>query len=42
MSTLGAELERAIAYLEILRIRMGERLDMQVDARRCAPRRCPR
>ena len=31
MSTLGAELERAIAYLEILRIRMGERLDMQVD-----------
>ena len=31
MSTLGAELERALAYLEILRIRMGERLDVQVD-----------
>jgi signal transduction histidine kinase len=30
-STLGAELERAIAYLEILRIRMGERLRVQVD-----------
>ena len=31
MSTLGAELERAIAYLEILKIRMGARLDVQVD-----------
>ena len=31
MSTLGAELERALAYLEILRIRMGDRLDVQVD-----------
>jgi signal transduction histidine kinase len=31
MSTLGAELERAIAYLEILRIRMGPRLQVQVD-----------
>lgn len=31
MSTLGAELERAIAYLEILKIRMGPRLDVQVD-----------
>jgi LytS/YehU family sensor histidine kinase len=31
MSTLGAELERALAYLEILKIRMGERLDVQVD-----------
>lgn len=30
-STLGAELERALAYLEILRIRMGPRLDVQVD-----------
>ena len=30
-STLGAELERAIAYLEILKIRMGSRLDVQVD-----------
>jgi LytS/YehU family sensor histidine kinase len=26
MSTLGAELERALAYLEILKIRMGDRL----------------
>ena len=28
---LGAELERAIAYLEILKIRMGARLAVQVD-----------
>ena len=31
LSTLGAELERALAYLEILKIRMGDRLDVQVD-----------
>ena len=31
LSTLGAELERALAYLEILKIRMGARLDVQVD-----------
>jgi hypothetical protein len=31
MSTVGAELERALAYLEILKIRMGDRLDVQVD-----------
>ncbi len=31
LSTLGAELERAVAYLEILKIRMGNRLDVQVD-----------
>jgi hypothetical protein len=31
LSTLGAELERAVAYLEILRIRMGSRLTVQVD-----------
>lgn len=30
-STLGEELERALAYLEILRIRMGSRLAVQVD-----------
>jgi hypothetical protein len=30
-STLGAELERAVAYLEILKIRMGPRLEVQVD-----------
>ncbi|MGI8561109.1 MAG: sensor histidine kinase [Luteimonas sp.] len=30
-STLGAELERAIAYLEILKIRMGPRLTVEVD-----------
>ena len=30
-STLGDELERAMAYLEILGIRMGPRLDVQVD-----------
>ena len=31
MSTLGAELERALAYLEILKVRMGDRLDVQID-----------
>ncbi|BDU18488.1 histidine kinase [Lysobacter auxotrophicus] len=31
MSTLSAELERALAYLEILKIRMGSRLSVQVD-----------
>jgi hypothetical protein len=31
MSTLGAELERAMAYLEILKIRMGPRLGVEVD-----------
>lgn len=31
MSTLGEELERARAYLEILRIRMGERLKVQIQ-----------
>jgi len=31
LSTLGAELERAIAYLEILKIRMGTRLSVQID-----------
>jgi len=31
LSTLGAELERAVAYLEILKIRMGSRLSVQVD-----------
>ena len=31
MSTLGAELERALAYLEILKIRMGPRLSVQID-----------
>ena len=30
-STLGAELERALAYLEILKVRMGSRLSVQVD-----------
>ncbi|HVI58103.1 MAG TPA: histidine kinase [Luteimonas sp.] len=30
-STLGEELERATAYLEILKIRMGSRLQTQVD-----------
>lgn len=30
-STLGAELERAIAYLEIMKVRMGPRLSVQVD-----------
>ena len=30
-STLGDELERAMAYLEILGIRMGPRLEVQVD-----------
>lgn len=31
MSTLGMELERALAYLEILKIRMGGRLCVEVD-----------
>lgn len=31
LSTLGVELERALAYLEILKIRMGPRLAVQVD-----------
>ncbi len=31
LSTLGVELERAQAYLDILRIRMGARLALQVD-----------
>jgi hypothetical protein len=31
ISTLGEELERARAYLEILRIRMGERLKVQIQ-----------
>jgi len=31
LTTLGAELERASAYLEIMRIRMGERLATQVQ-----------
>ena len=31
LSTLGDELERAVAYLEILKIRMGPRLAVQVD-----------
>ena len=31
MSSVGAELERALAYLEILKIRMGDRLAVQVD-----------
>ena len=31
MSQLGTELERALAYLEILKIRMGDRLSVQVD-----------
>ena len=30
-STVGAELERALAYLEILKIRMGPRLSVQID-----------
>jgi signal transduction histidine kinase len=30
-STLGAEVERARAYLEILRIRMGSRLTVEID-----------
>lgn len=30
-STLGEELDRARAYLEIMRIRMGERLALQID-----------
>lgn len=31
LATLGDELERALAYLEILKIRMGQRLTVQVD-----------
>ncbi|MFK2918582.1 histidine kinase [Dyella koreensis] len=31
LSTLGDELERSRAYLEILRIRMGDRLKLQID-----------
>jgi hypothetical protein len=31
LSTLGVELERAVAYLEILKVRMGPRLAVQVD-----------
>ena len=31
LATLGDELERALAYLEILKIRMGQRLAVQVD-----------
>jgi hypothetical protein len=31
MSTLGEEMERAEAYLEILKIRMGQRLQTQID-----------
>jgi len=31
LSTLGAELERALAYLEIMNVRMGNRLAVQVD-----------
>ena len=31
LSTIGDELERAVAYLEILKIRMGDRLSMQVQ-----------
>jgi signal transduction histidine kinase len=33
-STLGEEVERARAYLEILKIRMGPRLDLQIDVPR--------
>lgn len=31
ISTFDAELERAVAYLEILKIRMGPRLEVQID-----------
>src|SRR5690606_12312549 len=31
LSTLGEELERARAYLEILRIRMGNRLNLRIE-----------
>ena len=31
MSTLGVELERAKAYLDILKIRMGSRLNLQIE-----------
>jgi len=40
MSSVGAELERALAYLEILKIRMGDRLAVQVavpEALRATP-----
>jgi hypothetical protein len=40
MSTLGEELERARAYLEIMKIRMGERLAVKIevpDALKAAP-----
>ncbi len=40
MSTLGEELERARAYLEIMKIRMGERLAVQIqvpDAMKATP-----
>ena len=30
-STLGAELERAVAYLEIMKVRMGSRLQVSLD-----------
>jgi len=33
-SSLGEEVERARAYLEILKIRMGPRLDLQIDVPR--------
>ena len=33
-STLGEEVERARAYLEILKLRMGPRLDLQIDVPR--------
>ena len=43
MSTLGAEPERALAYLEILKIRMGDRLRCRwTSPSRCAPPRCRR
>jgi signal transduction histidine kinase len=31
LSTLGVELERAVAYLEILKVRMGSRLAVQIE-----------
>jgi len=34
LSTLGEEVERARAYLEILKIRMGQRLQLQIDVPR--------
>jgi hypothetical protein len=43
LSTLGEELERATAYLEILRIRMGERLASQIQVpERSSHGRCRR